>query len=70
MRHKYLQVGYIVIGGPQPAQWDYLLADSAGKRLTSRTARGVVIDTATNKVIGRIGTGVHGMAVGAGRFSQ
>jgi DNA-binding beta-propeller fold protein YncE len=67
----YAQVGDIVIGGPLPAQWDYLLADSAGKRLyvSHGQAEVVVIDTSTNKVIGRIEDtpGIHGMAVGAGK---
>jgi len=66
----YAQVADIQIGGPLPAQWDYLLADAAGKRLyVSHNAEVVVIDTATDKVIGRIADtpGVHGIAVGAGK---
>src|SRR5262245_64551989 len=66
----YSQVGDIQIGGPLPAQWDYLLADAAGKRLyVSHSAEVVVIDTAAEKVVGRIADtpGVHGIAVGAGK---
>ena len=66
----YAQVADIQIGGPLPAQWDYLLADAAGKRLyVSHNAEVVVIDTATDKVVGRIADtpGVHGIAVGAGK---
>jgi DNA-binding beta-propeller fold protein YncE len=66
----YAQVADIQIGGPLPAQWDYLTADAAGKRLyVSHNAEVVVIDTATNQVIGRIADtpGVHGIAVGAGK---
>jgi DNA-binding beta-propeller fold protein YncE len=66
----YVQVGDVQIGGPLPAQWDYLTADAAGKRLyVSHNAEVVVIDTATNQVVGRIADtpGVHGIAVGAGK---
>jgi len=66
----YSQVADIQIGGPLPAQWDYLLADAASKRLyVSHNAEVVVIDTATGKVVGRIADtpGVHGIAVGAGK---
>ena len=66
----YSQVADIAIGGPGPAQWDYSFADSAGKRLyVSHSAEVVVIDTATNAVVGRImdTPGVHGIAVGAGK---
>ena len=66
----YTQVADIQIGGPLPASWDYSLADAAGKRLyVSHNAEVVVIDTATDKVIGRISDtpGVHGIAVGAGK---
>jgi len=66
----YSQVADIPIGGPGPAQWDYSFADSAGKRLyVSHSTEVVVIDTATNKVVGRImdTPGVHGIAVGAGK---
>src|SRR5262245_42331873 len=66
----YSQVVDIQIGGPGPAQWDYALADSPGKRLyVSHSTEVVVIDTATDKVVGRIGDtpGVHGIAVGAGK---
>jgi len=66
----YVQVGDVQIGGPLPAQWDYLTADAAGKRLyVSHNAEVVVIDTATNQVVGRIADtpGVHGIAIGAGK---
>src|SRR5678815_1105863 len=66
----YSQVADVHIGGPGPAQWDYSFADSAGKRLyVSHSTEVVVIDTATDKVIGRIADtpGVHGIAVGAGQ---
>jgi YVTN family beta-propeller protein len=67
---SYVQVADIAIGGPLPAQWDYLTADGPSKRLyVSHNAEVVVIDTATDKVIGRIADtpGVHGIAVGAGK---
>ncbi len=67
----YSPAGDILIGGPLPAQWDYLNVDSAAKRLyVSHNAEVVVIDTATEKVVGRIGDtpGVHGIAVGSGRL--
>jgi len=66
----YTQVSDIPIGGPLPAQWDYLTPDSAGKRLyVSHNAEVVVIDSATEKVVGRIADtpGVHGIAIGAGK---
>src|SRR6187402_2378446 len=66
----YSQVADIPIGGPGPAQWDYSFADSAGKRLyVSHSTEVVVVDTATDKVIGKImdTPGVHGIAVGAGK---
>jgi len=66
---QYVQVADIPIGGPLPAQWDYLTPDPAGKRLyVSHNAEVVVIDTATDKVVGRIADtpGVHGIAIGAG----
>jgi DNA-binding beta-propeller fold protein YncE len=67
----YAQTGDIPIGGPLPAQWDYLNVDSAGKRLyvSHGNAEVVVIDTATEKVVGRIADtpGVHGIAIGSGR---
>lgn len=63
----YTQTGDIMIGGPLPAQWDYLNVDSAAKRLyvSHGQAEVVVIDTATEKVIGRIPDtpGVHGIAI-------
>jgi len=66
----YSQVADIQIGGPGPAQWDYSFVDSAGKRLyVSHSTEVVVIDTATNTVVGKImdTPGVHGIAVGAGK---
>jgi YVTN family beta-propeller protein len=67
----YSQVGDIQVGGIVPAQWDYLNVDSAAKRLyvSHGNAEVVVIDTATEKVVGRIGDtpGVHGIAFGSGR---
>src|SRR6185503_4583220 len=66
----YSQIGDIQIGGPLPAQWDYLNTDAAGKRLyVSHNAEVVVIDTASDKVVGRIADtpGVHGIAIGAGK---
>jgi len=67
----YSQVADVHIGGPGPAQWDYSFADSAGKRLyVSHSTEVVVIDTTTDKVVGRImdTPGVHGIAVGAGKI--
>ena len=67
---NYAQVADIKIGGPLPAQWDYVMADPSSKRLyVSHNAEVVVIDTASDKVIGRIADtpGVHGIAVGAGK---
>ena len=61
---QYVKVGEIPIGGA--GRFDYLTVDSAGKRLyVSHGTEVVVIDTAANKVIGRIADtpGVHGMAV-------
>jgi len=66
----YTQVGDIQVGGPQPASWDYLNVDSANKRLyVSHSSEVVVIDTATEKVVGRIADtpGVHGIVFGSGR---
>jgi DNA-binding beta-propeller fold protein YncE len=66
----FVQVADIKIGGPLPAQWDYQLADAPSKRLyVSHNAEVVVIDTASDQVIGRIADtpGVHGIAVGAGK---
>jgi DNA-binding beta-propeller fold protein YncE len=69
---QYSQIGDIQIGGPLPAQWDYLYADAAGKRLyvSHGNAEVVVIDTTTDKVVGRIADtpGVHGIAVGGGKI--
>jgi DNA-binding beta-propeller fold protein YncE len=69
-QNTYSQVADIQIGGPLPAQWDYLTADAGSKRLyVSHNAEVVVVDTATDKVIGRIADtpGVHGIAVGASK---
>src|SRR5437016_11571648 len=59
----YHQIAKIEVGGE--GGWDYLIADSEGKRLyVSRGTRVVVIDTATEKVVGEIPNtkGVHGIA--------
>ena len=67
---NYAQVADIKIEGPLPAQWDYAFADGPSKRLyVSHNAEVVVIDTASDTVIGRIADtpGVHGIAVGAGK---
>ena len=67
---SYVQVADIKVGGPLPAQWDYLSADAGSKRLyVSHGTEVVVIDTATDQVIGRIADtpGVHGIAVGDGK---
>lgn len=61
---QYAKTGEIPIGGG--GSWDYAAVDSAGKRLyVSHATEVVVIDTATDKVVGKIaaGPGVHGMAV-------
>jgi YVTN family beta-propeller protein len=66
----YSRAGDIPIGGPLPAQWDYQNVDSAARRLyVSHSAEVVVIDTGTEKVVGRIADtpGVHGITFGAGR---
>jgi DNA-binding beta-propeller fold protein YncE len=66
----YAQVADIKIGGPLPAQWDYLLADGPSKRVyVSHNVEVVVIDTSSDQVVGRIAdtSGVHGTAVGAGK---
>jgi len=65
----YVPAGDIQIGGPGPAQWDYALADGAGRLYVSHSSEVVVIDTATEKIVGRIADtpGVHGIAVGAGK---
>jgi len=71
----YSQVGDIAVGAgtpPVPPQWDYLNVDSSAKRLyvSHGNAEVVVIDTATDKVVGRIGDtpGIHGVAIGSGRL--
>ena len=61
---QYSKVGEIQVGGG--GRWDYLTVDSAGKRLyVSHGTEVVVIDTSTDKVVGRIADtpGVHGMAI-------
>jgi DNA-binding beta-propeller fold protein YncE len=61
---QYAKVGEIQVGGA--GRWDYLTIDSAGKRLyVSHGTEVVVIDTSTDKVVGRIADtpGVHGMAI-------
>ena len=60
----YVSVADIQIGGP--GRFDYLTADGANKRLyVSHGTEAVVIDTATNKIIGRIADtpGIHGIAI-------
>ncbi len=64
---QYAKVGEIPIGGG--SGWDYVTVDSAGKRLyVSHGTEVVVIDLATDKVVGRIpaGPGIHGIAVAPG----
>ena len=65
---QYSKIGEIQIGGTV-TQFDYLNVDSAAKRLyvTNRTSV-VVIDLATNKVLGRLpgGNNVHGIAIAPG----
>ena len=61
---QYAPAGDIHVGGP--GRFDYLAVDSAAKRLyLSHGTEVVVIDTATNKVIGTIADtpGVHGIAL-------
>ena len=61
---QYAKTGEIQIGGA-PA-FDYLYADSAGKRLyVSHGREAVVIDTAANTVVGRVEDtpGIHGIAI-------
>lgn len=60
----YVQVAEIQIGGA--SRFDYLNVDSSAKRLyVTHGTEVVVIDTATNKVIGKITDtpGVHGVAI-------
>ncbi len=60
----YKVVTKIKIGGT--GGWDYVFADSANHRLyVSHTNQVEVVDTATDKVVGKIEgtTGVHGIAV-------
>ena len=50
---NYTKVGEIPVGGD--TGWDYLAVDSGSKRLyVSHGTEVVVIDTATNTVVGRI----------------
>lgn len=59
----YHLINTIAVGGE--GGWDYLIADSEGKRLyVSHGTKVVVIDTATDKVVGEIAdtNGVHGIA--------
>ena len=61
---QYAPAGEIHVGGP--GRFDYLAVDSAARRLyLSHGTEVVVIDTATNKVIGTIADtpGVHGIAL-------
>jgi YVTN family beta-propeller protein len=60
----YTLVQPIPVGGE--GGWDYIAVDSAAHRLyVSHATRVVVIDTATNLVVGEVGDtlGVHGIAV-------
>ncbi len=60
----YAPAGEVHIGGP--GRFDYLTVDSAARRLyLSHGTEVVVIDTATDKVVGRIPdvAGVHGIAI-------
>jgi YVTN family beta-propeller protein len=60
----YAKVGDIQVGGG--TGWDYLAVDSASKRLyVSHGTEVVVIDTATDAVVGRISDtpGVHGIVI-------
>jgi YVTN family beta-propeller protein len=64
----YAAAGQVPIGGA--ARFDYLAVDSAAKRLyVTHGTEVVVIDTATQKVVGRIAdtNGVHGIALADGR---
>jgi YVTN family beta-propeller protein len=61
---QYAKMTEIPVGGA--GSFDYLAVDTAGQRLyVSHGTEVVVIDTATDKVVGRIADtpGVHGMAV-------
>ncbi len=61
---QYAKVAEIPIGGGNG--WDYATVDSAGKRLyVSHATEVVVIDTATDKVVGKVpaGPGIHGIAI-------
>lgn len=61
---QYAPAGEIHVGGL--GRFDYLAVDSAAKRLyLSHGTEVVVIDTATDKIVGRIGDtqGVHGIAI-------
>ena len=64
---QYAKVGEVPIGGGNG--WDYATVDSAAKRLyVSHATEVVVIDLATDKVVGKIpaGPGVHGIAIAPG----
>jgi DNA-binding beta-propeller fold protein YncE len=61
---QYVKIAEVPVGGA--GSWDYATVDSAGTRLyVSHATEVVVIDTANDKVVGRIaaGPGVHGIAV-------
>ncbi len=61
---NYTKAGEIPVGGG--TSWDYLAVDSGSKRLyVSHGTEVVVIDTATNSVVGRIADtpGVHGILI-------
>ena len=64
---QYARIGEIQVGGA--GMFDYLAVDSAAKRLyVSHATEMVVIDTATNTIVGRITDtpGVHGIAIAPG----
>jgi DNA-binding beta-propeller fold protein YncE len=61
---SYKVTGSIPIGGT--GHWDYLVADSANRRLyVSHNAEVVVIDLDSQKILGKIGVGgfSHGIAI-------
>jgi len=65
---QYTKIGEIQIGGTV-TRFDYLNVDSAAKRLyVSNGTSVVVIDLASNKVVGRLpaGNNVHGIAIAPG----
>ncbi len=64
---QYTKIGEIQIGGA--GMFDYLTVDSPAKRLyVSHATEVVVIDTASNTIVGRIADtpGVHGIAIAPG----